>query len=940
MSHISAFLRALRRSIEVRGGGLRGIAGVIERTWKMLRALGPGGVLARIQSAGRTMPPALMPADHYPFPPPFASDRNMLRVGVVVHMFYPDLADEFAVALSRMPLPFVLLVSVTDPKAEATVRAAFASIEGAQRLEIVRVPNRGRDIAPLLVTFREQILQLDVVGHLHTKKSLYTGSTQDRWRTYLVDALMGSRERIEWQLGMFAAEPKLGLIYPESHETVPLSGHTWLANVAAARTISVRLGVTIDPDAYLDFPAGSMFWARVEAIRPMLALRLPIEAFPEEQGQLDGTLQHAVERLFVATVRAGGFLSGVLPRDGALALTLEGARNWHTYFASPLEERIGAATIDSAFISLDIFDTLVQRPFITPEGARHYLARLAEVTLGVTDFVNLRARAEALARHKAGRDPTLGEIYAAVEVLEAKAPADDLQALELETERRLLQPRTGVLAALAPLRRRKLRMVVLSDMYLSAATLREVLPPAVSQSIEAWYVSCETGCRKYDGDAWPMLVERERQPLSRCVHIGDHERADLQQPRSHGMEMPVHVLRASALLEVVPALRPLRIAQGASWCEQLRLGLIANHFSHIADVSPNVFRQGLPITPDTFGYVVLGPFVLDFVTWLAQLARAQGVEHLLFLSREGHLLSQAFERVIAGTSSTRPDIRGSYFLASRQATGLAAIRSADDIDRLFEGTFNGTLGDLLDARLGETATRTVSAAVGAAAMYEPVFLPEMHAVVLVRLTPAVDALLELAASTRETYQEYWREKVGTARPMVVDIGYAGTIQRNLAGLLGHSVDGAYCALDGRARSRLEHVGQAHARYHDGRNSMAPSTVLSHDLLLESVLTASHAQFAGFQPETRTPLYARQEIDATQWATIDSVHKAALRFIDAALSMAGPLSQELVFNPESVQVPLECVGSGRWAAPWLRRVGVDDAFTGRGHIAAAPLPKGA
>lgn len=920
----------------MRGGGLRGVVGVLSRTWKLLRALGFKGVIARIRASGGALRPAVIPDDRYPFPAPIPADRNPLRVGIVAHMFYPDLAGEFSAAISKMPVPFALFVSVADSEAETTVRDAFSRIDGVTRLEIVLVPNRGRDIAPLLVTFRDQVLGLDVIGHLHTKKSLYTGSAQNHWRKYLVDALFGSRERIEWQLGMFAAEPKLGLIYPESHETVPLTGHTWLSNVAAARTIADRLGVTVDPNAYLDFPAGSMFWARVDAIRPLFDLDLILDAFPEEAGQLDGTLQHAIERLFVATARAGGFLSSVLPRDGTLALSLEGQRNWHCYFASSLADRIEAASIDAALVSVDVFETLVQRPFLTPPGARAYLARLAQTALGVTDFADLRDRAEAMARYRKGRDPTLEEIYDAIADLRPDIATDALLALELDTERRLLAPRSELVRALAALHERELHLVVLSDMYISGTQLSEILPSAVTRLIDRWYVSCDTGARKDDGSAWRLLIERERLPLDTCVHIGDHEHADIQQPHSQGMRMPVHVLRASALLDVVPALRPLRIPAQSSWPEQLRVGLIANHFSEIADSKPECFLNGLPITPRTFGYVALGPIVLDYVTWLADRAAALGIQHLLFLSREGYLLHKVFERFLASASTRYTSLRGSYFLASRQATGFAAMHSREDLALLLDGSFNGTLGDLIDARMGEAASRAVGAEIGAAAMHEPVFLPEMLEAVRSRIAPAEPTLLELAASARAMYQACWRETVGAARPMIADIGYAGTIQRNLACVLGHPVDGAYFALDTRARSRLRGVGDAYARYYDGRHETGRSTILRHDLLLESVLTAPYPQFTGFEQRDgkRVPCYAIQALDADQWTIVENVHAGALAFVDAALSAAGCLASELTFDPIAVQAPIECLGGGRWAAPWLTQIGVDDAFTGRGHVAAA------
>ena len=63
----------------------------------------------------------------------------------------------------------------------------------------------------------------------------------------------------------------------------------------------------VKPEQFrLDFYGGTMFWVRPEALRPLRELDL-VRAFPEEQGLLDGGLEHAVERLFSTAAVLAGF---------------------------------------------------------------------------------------------------------------------------------------------------------------------------------------------------------------------------------------------------------------------------------------------------------------------------------------------------------------------------------------------------------------------------------------------------------------------------------------------------------------------------------------------------------------------------------------------------------------------------------------------------------
>ena len=56
----------------------------------------------------------------------------------------------------------------------------------------------------------------------------------------------------------------------------------------------------------LDFPVGNMFWARTSAVYQIFDDKI-IKKCPEEKGQLDGTMLHAIERIWLYLAKLNGF---------------------------------------------------------------------------------------------------------------------------------------------------------------------------------------------------------------------------------------------------------------------------------------------------------------------------------------------------------------------------------------------------------------------------------------------------------------------------------------------------------------------------------------------------------------------------------------------------------------------------------------------------------
>lgn len=932
------YLDAIQRSVQRHGGGLPGLWSVVRRALKIARVMGIGGLLRRARTSGATHHASTPPVCDTPLPAPVPLELISLKVGVMAHVFYPDLIEELASSLEQMPVPYRLMVSVVDDVAAEQVRARFGQLPKLIDLQVAKVANRGRDIAPLMLAFETSIRELDVVGHVHTKKSLYTGSTQEQWRRYLLASLFGDHDRLAWLLGVLQAAPDLGLVYPETHASLPPWAHTWLSNASIGHALCARLGLGWDGTGYFDYPAGSMFWARVDALRPLFELRLSLDEFPAEQGQIDGTLQHAIERLFALIARDRGYRIGVLPADGSRHMATEGERNAGAAFRYPLAEQLRMAGIEARVVTLDVFDTMVLRPFTTPNGARQLLALRAERISGLTAFAEIREDAEIAERQRLGRDPELAEIYQQVGRIGHLdgAMAQRLLALEVQTEQELLRPRQGLLEALPTLAGK--RLIALSDMYLPAAVLRSILPPPVEAVTDTWWISCETGHRKDADDSWARWAEQLAISPDHWLHVGDNEHSDVQLPQRAGLINPVHVLRPGALFDMVPALRTLRhrSAAQAPWPEQLWRGLLANRLTYIADTAPHRVYPTPQLAAEDTGYCVLGPILLDFLLTTATAAQRRGIGSILLLAREGHLLEQAWT-LLAKVHSGMRALRTEYFLASRRSTALPALAADADLSAVLAGSFNGNMRQLLVARLG-TQAMDVIAQVDSTLLERDVFLPEMADTVSLWLQPALPSLLELAEQSRQIWQARLSEATGGEPAMVVDLGYAGTIQRNLIRLSGEPIGGQYFALRETAK-QLDGLGWAEARYFDGRQDPSGSSlILQHDLLLEALLSAPHGQFNGYFRDMSGVVhgeFGEQTLGERGLEALAAVQTGALAFISDVCSAVGTDVVSITLDERSVLEPLRLLAEGSWqAGTWLQDLATEDDFSGRGNVAVS------
>lgn len=236
---------------------------------------------------------------------PITPSVTSTRIAVLVHIYYEETWPDIAQALQVLQEPFDLIIT-TSPDKLAQVSAQVTPLY--PHCEIHVLENKGRDIRPFVAVLPLLLeRQYQAVLKLHSKKSLHRGDG-DLWRQTLIKQLLPSGPELALMINSLHEYPALGLIAPQGNV---LNVQRYIgSNQAWVDKLVIELG---ESAAWLKqtqpwFAAGTMFWFKPQSVQSLLHCpSIQQDAFETEKGQIDGTLAHAVERVFGCATLANGY---------------------------------------------------------------------------------------------------------------------------------------------------------------------------------------------------------------------------------------------------------------------------------------------------------------------------------------------------------------------------------------------------------------------------------------------------------------------------------------------------------------------------------------------------------------------------------------------------------------------------------------------------------
>jgi FMN phosphatase YigB (HAD superfamily) len=323
-----------------------------------------------------------------------------------------------------------------------------------------------------------------------------------------------------------------------------------------------------------------------------------------------------------------------------------------------------------------------------------------------------------------------------------------LEALELDAIFRLTRLDPVAVELLQRANAAGLRLLITSDMYLSAASLSLLLQWHGLKDFARIYVSSEHGRTKFSGRLFDHLLQNEGVPASRVLHVGDHPWSDGISPASRGIRSRW----------IGPPSTP-RFVRSA--------------------VLSRPLESDSPDAAVHLGRGILGQAIASALPILRSRLEALSPDLVLYVARDGELLLQLMD-----AAGLQPSCRVAYALLSRRSTLAASLHVLDQATAIELLTVRRSNRGLLTlfGGLGMDQKHFASHALSAGftSLEEPIVEParDQRLDRLLRSISFQERFVAETARQRELLRGYLADLgyFDARRVVLIDLGWRGSIQ--------------------------------------------------------------------------------------------------------------------------------------------------------------------
>lgn len=262
---------------------------------------------------------SIMPADYS------QNAESHLKVAFILHLYFEDLLDDYYEYAANMPETADIFITTSQEALISKIEEKFSHLPN--KLQVIKVDNRGRDVSALLVGAREIVASgnYDLICYSHDKKTTQLGNQTvgHSFAHKCNENIYGTKNYVKNVVSLFEQDKQLGLaVAPEPNHgdffwTVQKEWTPDPNNVENTKQLLNRLGVDvpIDGEHQVVAPLGSVFWFRPAAMKKLFDVDWQYTDFPDEPLPVDGTISHAIERSYPFIAQDASFYTKTIMTD-------------------------------------------------------------------------------------------------------------------------------------------------------------------------------------------------------------------------------------------------------------------------------------------------------------------------------------------------------------------------------------------------------------------------------------------------------------------------------------------------------------------------------------------------------------------------------------------------------------------------------------------------
>lgn len=520
-------------------------------------------------------------------------------------------------------------------------------------------------------------------------------------------------------------------------------------------------------------------------------------------------------------------------------------------------------------ISFDLFDTLVKRNVVKPEDIHKLVQRefFRQTGIELENYAERRVAAEKSARKNSRKEEIcLNDIYDALCGVSDEWK-NKLKEIEKQVEIEICTPNLPMQDVYKKALNAGKHIIFTSDMYLDEVTIRQILCKCGYERYEKLYLSSSFGLCKSRGSIYKIIKRDCGLYKQNILHIGDNVKADYVIPKKNGIN--------ALMVDGQPEL--LRYWKKSDRKRVEDQFLYQRLYCFLNNQVGNDYNDA-----EAIGYEILGPILLGYCKWLNQKIKADNIEKIFFLSREGKIFQDAF-RILYPEC----EIEQSYLHVSRQALTVPLLADAVDFDEMAE----------IIKHLVHVPTISIIPAI--CMLNQKIFLERIHQENL-KATTRIDEILDEKKiklysiiqdlgknefnHQKECIIKYLKENRFTGNIAVADIGWSGTMQKAMqiyTGDCNTRLQGYYLGVRNIGSNKqyaglLRHGYLFSRKRNEKYNLMMRFTTEIIELLFLNT-TGSVLRY-GVENEHIIPILDNPEYEGKEGLFIKSVQRAAFDFL--------------------------------------------------------------